>query len=940
MRLPPAPDVKSAGGDQQPVERSPAYLQPVDDVLTTYDTTATGLTSLKATAHREEFGENTIVELAHESTLRRYLRQYKDWMVILLLVSAVITGALGDFGTSAVLVVLVAINTLIGFVQEYRAEKTMDALKKLVDPVSEVYRDGEVIQVDSSTIVVGDVVRLTEGIAVPADARLIHAIAFSTNDFALTGESDPTRKFARAIRQEVPVADRHNMAFAGTTVATGEGIAVVVATGMGTELGRIARLTQAAPTTRSPLQLETSNIAKYVSYAVAAISVVVLIIAVQSDLPFKEAMLFAVGFACALIPQGLPAEVNTALAAAAAVLAKQNALVKRLSSVETLGATHVICTDKTGTLTKNEMTVTELMVGGRQYRASGIGYDPEGEILPKATGASHQRLIDFLEVGALASNAHLVAPTGADAAWRILGDPTEGALLVLARKAGIDLEALRNANEEIGELPFDSSRKLMTSIRRDADGTITAYAKGAPESIIARASKILVGTRVRAITEADRVELLAQHAERASRALRNLLFATRRLTAHEAASDSHTVIEKDLTILGLVAMIDPIRTAVPDAMAIVLAAGVKVNIVTGDFSLTAEAIARQAGLAGDDGLTIVTGTELATMTDADVLAQALRGGTVFSRVAPEDKVRIVDLVKHSGHVVAVTGDGINDAPALKHANIGVAMGATGTDVAKQASEIVLLDDSFATLVAAVRQGRTIYRNIRKGVLGALTSNIAEFVVNSASLALASLFGVPLALNVLQILAIDLLGEIFPIAALGRDPEEGETMTRAPRDPKERILNRRSIGDILWAGALIGALAFANYLYFYSRAGVDPFSEVVPAELLAQAMSMTYVTIMVCQLVSIIQRRSVRGFFTRYQFTNPTFWLAIGFALGIMAVILYVPFIAGFFGTGPLAAVDWGFALLAAAVFLAIREGQRLLSARFARARLAPDRVSR
>ena len=928
MRLPPAPDVQSALRDQEQIERSPAYLQPVDDVLTTYDTTSTGLTSAKATAHREQFGENAIVELARESTLRRYLRQFKDWMIVLLLVSAAITGALGDFGTAAVLVVLVAINTLIGFVQEYRAEKTMEALKKLVDPVSQVFRDGEITQVDSSSIVVGDVVRLTEGVAVPADARLIHAIAFSTNDFALTGESDPTRKFARAIRQEVPVADRHNMAFAGTTVATGEGTAVVVATGMGTELGRIARLTQAAPTTRSPLQLETSNIAKYVSYGVAAISVVVLIIAVQSDLPFKEAMLFAVGFACALIPQGLPAEVNTALAAAAGVLAKQNALVKRLSSVETLGATHVICTDKTGTLTKNEMTVTELVVGGKQYTASGIGYDPDGKIVPKATGSGHTRLIDFLAVGALASNARLIAPTETDAAWRILGDPTEGALLVLARKAGIDLEALRTANEEIGELPFDSSRKLMTSIRRDAHGTITAYAKGAPESILARASKILVGTRVRTITEADRVELLAQHTERASRALRNLLFATRTLTEHEAASDSHTVIEKDLTILGLVAMIDPIRTAVPDAMAIVLAAGVKVNIVTGDFSITAEAIARQAGLAGDGGLTIVTGTELATMTDADVLEHALRGGTVFSRVAPEDKVRIVDLVKNAGHVVAVTGDGINDAPALKHANIGVAMGATGTDVAKQASEIVLLDDSFATLVAAVRQGRTIYRNIRKGVLSCLTSNIAEFVVNTASLALASLFGVPLALNVLQILAIDLLGEIFPIAALGRDPEEGETMTRAPRDSKERIVNRRSIGDILWAGALIGVLAFANYLYFYSRAGVDPFSEVVPAELLAQAMSITYVTIMVCQLVSIIQRRSVRGFFTRYQFTNPTFWLAIGVALGLMAAILYVPFISGFFGTGPLGAVDWGFALLAAAVFLAIREGQRLLQARF------------
>jgi Ca2+-transporting ATPase len=908
-------------------------LDSIDRVVAAFDTTPTGLTTAQADAHRAQFGDNAIVELAHESTLRRYLRQYKDWMIILLLVSAVITGALGDLGTAAVLVVLVAINTLIGFVQEYRAEKTMEALKKLVDPVTQVFRDGQLTQVDSRSIVVGDVVRLTEGAAVPADGRLIQTIAFATNDFALTGESDPTRKFARAIRHEVSVADRHNMAFAGTTVATGEALAVIVATGMGTELGRIARLTQVAPTTLSPLQRETTRIAKYVTYGVAVVSVVVLIIAVQSDLPFKAAMLFAVGFACALIPQGLPAEVNTALAAAAGVLAKQNALVKRLSSVETLGATHVICTDKTGTLTKNEMTVTELLVAGKQLHTTGIGYEPVGEILPASatgTAASKKRLLDFLAVGVLAGNARLVAPTDSDATWRILGDPTEGALLVVARKAGIDLEALRAANPEIGELPFDSTRKLMTSIRRDETGTITAYAKGAPESIIARASRIDDGTRVRAITEADKVELLAQHTERASRALRNLLFATRTLTAHEASSDSHTMIEKDLTILGLVAMVDPIRSAVPDAMTLVLAAGVKVNIVTGDFSLTAEAIARQAGLAGDDGLTIVTGTELAAMSDADVLAHALRGGTVFSRVAPEDKVRIVDLVKASGHVVAVTGDGINDAPALKHASIGVAMGASGTDVAKQASEIVLLDDSFATLVGAVRQGRTIYRNIRKGVLSCLTSNVAEFTVNTASLALASLAGVPLALNVLQILAIDLLGEIFPIAALGRDPEEGETMTRPPRDAKERILNRRTIGDLFWAGGLIGAFAVVNYLLFYTRAGVDPFTETVPTELIAKAMSMTYISIMVCQLVSIIQRRSVDGFFTRYQFSNPTFWAAIGIALGIMCAILYVPFVAGFFGTGPLALIDWGWALLAAAAFLAIREGERVLRVRLGR----------
>jgi len=927
-----------------------AYRLSVERVLAEFETSRDGLTEAEATAHRLQYGPNAIVELKRESALRRYLRQYKDWMIVLLLASAAVTAFLGDFGTAAVLVVLVAINTLMGFVQEYRAEKTMEALEKLVAPTCQAYRGGVLTELDSRTLVVGDVVRLTEGVSVPADVRLIEAVAFATNEFALTGESDPTRKHAKTIRQQVPVADRHNMAYAATTVATGEALAVVVATGMNTELGKIAQLSQSAKRTASPLQLEMARIAKYVTYGVTVLTAVVLVIAVQSDLPLTAALLFAVGFACALIPQGLPAEVNTALSSAAKMLAGQNVLVKKLSAVETLGATHVICTDKTGTLTKNEMTVTELVVAGVPYDVTGIGYEPTGTFSPSVASASATaRLREFLAVGVLSSNAKLAPPAGDVATWRIFGDPTEGALLVVAAKSRLDLAALAAEHTEVDELPFDSARKVMTSIRRSGGtgtgGEFVAYTKGSPESILDRATHISVstttgaGTKVRRLTAADREHLLALHNEKASRALRNLLYATRTLTEKEAASDDIAIIEKDLTILGMVSMIDPIRSAVPDAMASVLAAGVKVNIITGDFSLTAIAIARQAGLANDealtpgenhaadDGLTVVTGAELATLSDAEVLAHALRGGTVFSRVAPEDKVRIVDLVKASGNLVAVTGDGINDAPALRHANIGVAMGASGTDVAKQAAEVVLLDDSFASLVGAVRQGRTIYQNIRKGVLSCLTSNVAELVVNSASLALASLFGVPLALNLLQILAIDLLGEIFPIAALGRDPEEGETMKQKPRDPQARILNRRSMLDIFVAGALMGTFGFANYLFFYARNGVDPFTDAVPANLLLQATTITYATLMVCQLVSIIQRRSVHGFFTRYQFANRTFWLAVLVAIAIMLAIIYVPVIATFFDTGPLTLIDWACVGAAAVVFLGLREGGRMIRQR-------------
>jgi len=944
---------------QEPVmsgspRNSPTLTEPyrasIDHVLERFHTSRLGLSTAQAAAHRELYGGNDIVSLSRESILRRYVRQFADWMIVLLMASAAVTAALGDLGTAVVLVVLVLINTLIGFVQEMRAEKTMEALDTLVAPSSMVYRDGTLTELDSHELVAGDLVRLAEGDSVPADVRLIDAVAFATNEFALTGESEPTRKHVRAIPHETPVADRHNMAYAATTVARGEALGVVVATGSSSELGKIAQLSQSATVGPSPLQREMRRIASYVTYGVSVLTLIVLLVTVQSDLPLTVALLFAVGFACALIPQGLPAEVNTALASAASTLAKRQVLVKRLSAVETLGAAHVICTDKTGTLTKNEMTVTELVVAGLPVRVSGVGYEPTGALVPAPTGEGDRaRLRDFLSVGVLASNARLVPPSLADDSWRVFGDPTEGALLVVAAKAGVDITSLTAEVVEVDELPFDSTRKVMTSVRRTPAGEFVAYSKGSPEGILERATQIALasddepsGIVTRPLTDADRAELLALHQEKAGRALRNLLYARRTLTEQEALSDNLAVIEKDLVILGMVSMIDPLRPEVPGAMAAAADAGIAVNIITGDFSLTAIAIAQQAGLgqspvaelssAGDlaqrvEGLTVVTGTQLATLSDNEVLTLALRGGTVFSRVTPEDKVRIVDLVKRSGNVVAVTGDGINDAPALRHADIGVAMGESGTDVAQQAAEVVLLDDSFASLIGGVRQGRTIYSNIRKGVLSCLTSNIAEFTVNSISLALFTLLGVPLALNVVQILAIDLLGELFPIAALGRDPEEGESMKRRPRPSTARILNRRTLFDLFIAGGLIGVLAIGNYLFFFTRHGVDPFTGDVPPGLVATATTVTYATIMVCQLVSIIQRRSIGGVFTRYQFSNRTFWWAIMLAAGIMLAIIYIPFVSGFFGTAPLGVDDWLWIVAAAAMFVASREIARVLSRR-------------
>jgi Ca2+-transporting ATPase len=905
-------------------EKTP-YRLSADETIASFATTRTGISSKDAQDRLVKNGPNALVGIKTESLFHRYLRQFKDWMIILLLVSGGIAAYLGDLKTAIVLAALVLFNTTIGFFQEYRAERTMQALEKLIQPVARVYRDGKLTEIDSRQLVPGDVIRLNEGESVPADVRLIELSTFSTNDFALTGESSPAHKFLHAIEGEVLVANRHNLAFMGTTVAIGEAYGVVIATGMATELGRIANLSQGSPVTPSPLERELRHIATYVTYGVAILSLALLFVAMQVHLPFKDALLFAVGFASSLIPQGLPAEVNTSLAQAASKLSRAKALVKKLSAVESLGSTQVICTDKTGTLTKNEMTVVSMVTNGTQYTLSGTGYEPKGTVLKDGNEVKGEELLavtEFLRIGLFASNARIVAPDKSSPKWYCLGDPTEGALVTAAAKVGLFSEDAAQVAREIRELPFDSSRKRMSSIRQFPDGRVVVFAKGGPEAILERVTRIQDGKKTRPIRQEDREQFMQEHTNRAKMALRNLAFAIKELdekTAKEATIDQ---IESGLTLVGLVSMIDPLRETVPAAMEAARLAHIKINIVTGDFALTAEAIARQAGLAGEDGkLEVISGEQLALLSDADVVARTLRGGTIFSRVSPEDKMRIVDLVKQNGTIIAVTGDGINDAPALKRADIGVAMGINGTDVAKQSSEVVLLDDSFSTLIDAVREGRTIFANIKKSVLSAFTSNMAELVVNLSSLFLATLIGAPLALNVLQILAIDLLAELFPIAALGWDKEEGETMKRPPRNPKSHILNLHSILDLLWCGVVIGSLAIGNYLLFFDRHGVAPHD--ATQALVYQATTLTYITIVISQLVNIVQRRSIYGFFSRYQFSNKYFWLATTGSLAIVLSIAYLPVVSVFFKSGPIGFVDWLFVGAAAAIFLAVRELQRV-----------------
>lgn len=909
-------------------KRLNVYRMAAEDVLKELTSSVDGLSSTEANARIEQFGKNVLDVKHHEPLIVTYLKQFKDLMIVLLAASGGISFYLDDVRTAFVLWALALFNTTIGFLQEYKASKVMDSLEKLVVATSSVKRDGKLQEVPTESLVAGDIVYVEEGNSIPADLRLVSEEELSTNDFALTGESNPSRKFVHAINDNVTIGERGNLLFMGTTVATGNGIGVVVGTGLQTELGRIATLSQEIHNETSPLQKEMNNIALRVTQGVLMLCILLLPIAIQAGLPFKDAFLFAIGIACSVVPNGLPAAISTSLAGAAGRLARLKALVKKLSAVETLGATSVICTDKTGTLTKNQMTVEQFLIGKTTYTVSGKGYEPQGSIQESGKDVAPSKLKElqiFFDAGIMASNAHINPPDAQHNVWYCIGDPTEGAIITLAMKAGIKPLELDDTYPELRELAFDSARKRMTSIRNyGSNKKLYAFLKGAPESIIEKTTAIWDHGHVRPITAKDKKFLLSQNEKLAASAMRNLALAYRELPAKSDPKKATIEgTEQDIVWLGMVSMIDPLREEVPAAMSAAHKAHIKVSIVTGDNAVTAKAIAQRAGLMQSvDDIIVVTGKELVDLSDTQVLELAERGGVIFSRVAPEDKLRIVGLVQQSGQVVAVTGDGINDAPALKRADIGVAMGKTGTDVAKQSAEVILLDDSFSTLVRTVQEGRVIFQNIKKATICSFTGNGAELIVNLISLAAATALHVPLGLSIIQILAIDVIAELFPIAALGNDKADRQVMEEKPRNPKQHILHKRSILDILFCGVLIGGLAYANYYYFFVRRGIDPSTVDAGTLIHMSATSLTYVTLMLCLLANIFMRRSERGLFTRYQFHNKSIWIALGMSLTSIMIIVYHPWVAPYFKSAPISAVDWLYAIAAALIFIAIREFQR------------------
>jgi len=900
------------------------YRMTVQDVLEELRTSEKGLSREEADRRRAEYGPNELTTDVVVPKWLLFLTQFRDVLVIVLIVAATISFAIGSFRDGTVMVVIVLVNAVIGFVQEYKVSRILESLRDLIQSPAKVMVDGELSELPQTQLVPGDIIHLEAGDKIPADIRIVESFDLRTNDFSLTGESTPQGKGSNAIREESVLADRDNMAYVGTTVASGTATGVVVAIGMETEMGMIAGLTQETTQTRSPLEKELGALANWLTVATIIIGIALFFVVLWQGFSLFTSMIYALGIAVAMVPQALPAQVTVALSTTSKRLADLNAVVKNLPSVETLGSTSVIATDKTGTLTKNEMTVTDVWFDGRHHTMTGTGYEPEGDIRDEAGAPLSQEGIDEIEImmdaATMASNAEIHEPDEEHTGWYPVGDPTEAALVTMSTKLGTRSPKEDEENPELQEFPFDSERKRMSSVRQFGDRRQLAM-KGAPDGVLKISKSIYRDGKPVPMTEEDRETIKSVYEQYSRKALRVLAIAYRPL---DDKGRDYTVeeVERDVTFLGLAGMIDPPREGVAEAIAECHGAHIRTFIMTGDHAITAQAVGREIGLGGDgEEPRVIAAQELKTIPDDELSRiMAEQQSLIFSRVDPEDKLRIVRLLEEQGEVVAVTGDGVNDAPALKRADIGVAMGRIGTDVAKEASELVLLDDSFPTLVHAVREGRTIYTNLRKTVLASLTTNIAELAVVLLGLAAVSAKNWAIPILAIQILAIDLLAEIMPLTFLTFDPPSKRTMTLRPRDVKEHILNRSTSGEVAFLGTLIGGLAFLNFALFMHRNGVTFTVDHDLPFLYARGTAVTWLTIAFCQFANILSRR--------YEYTtifNGNFWsnrillYSIAGSIGLMCLGIYGPYVHDFLSFARLSPVDWAHALGAGLVFLAVFE---------------------
>ena len=864
-----------------------------------------GLTIQEAQRRLQQNGHNLLAKKEQISPLVLFLLQFKDFMVLVLLGATLLSAVLGEYTDALVIIIIVLINALLGFVQEYRAEKSLEALQGLAAPHAKVLRDGIRHEVPAEELVPGDIVIIEAGDRIPADLRLGEVRNLSVNEAALTGESEPVIKDTVVVQESaVNLGDQVNMAFMGTMAVGGRGSGVVVATGMQTQMGRIAHLIQEAGSEETPLQKRLEQMGKILVMTCLFVCGLVVVLGLFQGLPAYRMFLSGVSLAVAAIPEGLPAVVTMALAIGVQRMVRKNAIVRRLPAVETLGCATVICSDKTGTLTQNKMNVQKIWTAEKIFEVEGEGYVPHGRfyfgkelINPKQDPA----LLLTLKAAVLCNNAQLyrdkmeIKPLwrGAKEEWQIQGDPTEGALLVAGARAGLWREDMEREAKRLRELPFDGTRKRMSVLYADSKESIL-YVKGAPEIILERCTKIFTGGRVQQLTNSMREKIIKENETMAALALRNLAVAYKPVQKTQAELED---LENELIFLGILGMIDPPRPEVLPAIKKCQAAGIKTVMITGDHKTTAIAIARKLRLLPHDG-NVLTGSQLDQLSDRQ-LQKAVMNTYVYARVTPEHKLRIVKALKESGHVVAMTGDGVNDAPAVKEADIGVAMGESGTDVTREAAALILADDNFATIVSAVEEGRGIYDNIRKFIRFLLACNIGEIL----TMFLAMLVGLPVPLRAIQILWINLVTDGLPAMALGIDPVDPEVMTRPPRDPRESIFSHGLWEKIFGRGVLIGTICVFVFAWSLKQGAQ-----------LDEAQTLVFVTLIMAQLIYVFDCRSEhKNIWQIGILSNPWLVAAVLSSLGLLLLVLYHPMLTAVFYTVPLAAKDWFIVLLASSL---------------------------
>jgi Ca2+-transporting ATPase len=873
----------------------------------------TGLSAADAAEKLRALGANELQEKKGRGPLAIFLDQFKGLIIWVLIAAALISGFLKEWVDALAILAIVILNAILGLVQEYRAEKSLAALKKLSAPSSKVIRDGAASLIPSRELVPGDLIEVEAGDHIPADSRVNwHTSNFAVQEASLTGESTPVSKTDIILEEkDIPLAERANILYLGTAVVSGKARAIVVETGMQTELGRIAGLIQDIKKETTPLQRKLEEFGKWIIYLCFVLVAVVFGLEIIRGGKLLDMFLTSVSLAVAAIPEGLPAVVTIALALGVQRMVRRHVLIRKLPSVETLGCATVICSDKTGTLTKNEMTVRAVWTVRNAFEVTGTGYDPYGEFRNDSESVDpcrHPDLIKALTAGVLCNNAHLAV---ADGKTSVFGDPTEIAILSAAGKAGIWKVEEEQAYEIVEEIPFDSERKKMSIVRR-ADQDMTVFTKGAPDLLLKNCTYVLEDGAERPLAAEDRERIMKANDGYSDQALRVLAVAYRNL-AQEPHCYEAEAIEKDLTFAGLVAMIDPPRPEVREAMAKCRTSGIRTVMITGDHRNTAVAIARELGFYGGDSRAM-TGEDVDRLSDEELDA-AVEHVAVYARVSPEHKLRAVRAWRRKGEIAAMTGDGVNDAPAVKEADIGVAMGITGTDVTKEVSDMVITDDNFASIVAAVEEGRGIYDNIRKFIHFLLSCNLGEILV----MFMAALLGYPVPLLPIQILWVNLVTDGLPALALGVDPVDPNIMERPPRKPDEPVITGARAWLIGLQGVLITTCSLAAFLFvlLYEKEGID------------RARTAALATLACSQLFHAFNCRSMReSLFKLKVLSNPQLVYATGLSFLLQMAVIYVPFLQPVFKTQAMSAIDLGMIIVFSSLPLWVMELVKALNRKF------------